>query len=418
MPILSLFRRFLSDRRGNFALTTAVMSPVFFGVVGLAFDYSIYANQRSAMQDAADAAALAAISEASVQGWNAKVLRSTAKQFVKSELKTASMSSAVYDVGVSVKPKNNQLSVTVSQDGHGYLLLGFIKSNPQIEVSAVSTLASATSVCVLTLDPDEDKTLKIGKKSAMVADNCGIFANSTDANAIKVNSGAVLAAETICSSGGWDGRKLDVSPEPVTDCPPMSDPLIGRAPPSYGGCDYNKYQIKKSATLKPGVYCGGLEIDGSITVKLSPGVYVIKDGDLKVKGNASLIGKNVGFYITGDDAEIAFENSSQINLTAPKAGAMAGILFFGDRSSKEGRHFEISSQHAEILIGTIYLPNGTLVVKGKTNFAEDSDWTAIIAQEVEIDNGPVVTLHSDYASSDIPVPAGVAGKSGRAYLTQ
>ena len=143
----------------------------------------------------------------------------------------------------------------------------------------------------------------------------------------------------------------------------------------------------------------------------------MKDGDFVIKSSAIIIGENVGIYMVGNGSEIAFENSSQVSLTAPKTGSMAGILIFSDRASKDGRTFEISSYNARTLIGTIYLPNGRLVVKGKTNFADDSDWTAIIAQEVNIDNGPAVTLHSDYASSDIPVPEGVIGRD-RAYLTQ
>ncbi|MEZ5790045.1 MAG: TadE/TadG family type IV pilus assembly protein [Nitratireductor sp.] len=59
-----------SNKRGNFALTTAIVAPVLMGVVGLAVDFSIFYSQKSQMQEAADQAALAAVREAALQGWS------------------------------------------------------------------------------------------------------------------------------------------------------------------------------------------------------------------------------------------------------------------------------------------------------------------------------------------------------------
>jgi hypothetical protein len=56
-----------------------------------------------------------------------------------------------------------------------------------------------------------------------------------------------------------------------------------------------------------------------------------------------------------------------------------------------------------------------LLVAGNSRFAELSDWTAIIAREIQVEDGPEIRLNSDYANSEIPVPAGIAGDA-RPYL--
>ena len=72
---------------------------------------------------------------------------------------------------------------------------------------------------------------------------------------------AALKGERICSAGGYSGRRgVNFSPEPITDCPQIDDPLASREPPFVGGCDHNNRQVLGGIhTLSPGVYCGGLE---------------------------------------------------------------------------------------------------------------------------------------------------------------
>lgn len=412
------WRRFFGNERGNFAVTMGTMAPVIFGVVGLSFDYSIYMSQRSGMQEAADQAVLAAVREASLQGWSASAAKAVVDRFVSSTLSGDALSSAQYESTVTVDEKNNRVRVAIRQDGHGYLLLGFVKSNPQIEVTSEAVLASASNICVLTLKETTSRTL-FSRNASMTGVGCGFFANSTDSRAVVARKGGFMSASTICSAGGYGGGNSSFNPTPVTDCPPVPDPLAQRPAPKFSGCDFRDTEIDSSrVTLKPGVYCGGLKITGKSEVNLRPGVYVIKDGEFSIQGNATLKGEHVGFYLTGSLAKTRFANSTTISLTAPKSGPLAGILIFEDRNSAPGREFEISSKDAQTLIGTIYLPKGYLKVKGKSKFADASDWTAIIAQDVRILDGPALELNSDYTASDIPVPAGISAASGRAYLTE
>ncbi|PZU82667.1 MAG: hypothetical protein DI528_18975 [Shinella sp.] len=58
----SAVRRFVADRNGNFGMMTAILLPVTLAIAGLAMDMTQVIQVKSALQDAADSAALSAAS--------------------------------------------------------------------------------------------------------------------------------------------------------------------------------------------------------------------------------------------------------------------------------------------------------------------------------------------------------------------
>jgi hypothetical protein len=168
--------------------------------------------------------------------------------------------------------------------------------------------------------------------------------------------------------------------------------------------------------LFPGVYCGGLNIAGGASVTLSPGIYVIKDGPLSITGrNTTMQGTNVGFYLTGTNAVLSFGGLSNISLTAPNSGGMAGLLFWEDKAVPPLQTHSIQSNNARLLLGTIYLPQGILSISSNTPVADQSAYTVIVARRLSLSSKPNLVLNTGYSATDIPVPAGV-GPTGRAML--
>ncbi len=410
-----MLNKFFRHTGGNFALTVAIVSPVLLGVAGLGVDVSTFISQQARMQETADTAVLAAIREAAIAGWDQSVAEAVVVDFIQSNLDSSAFASTQYTHDVAVDKGGSSIKVTLQQNGHGYLLLSLWKNNPQIEVSAKAFMASSANICVLTLEEKLPSQL-LSRSSKLTGVDCGVFANSESKAAINVDSKSSMTAEVICSAGGFSGAPAVYSPDVVTDCPVIPDPLAGRAPPPVGSCDYNDTSLNKSATLYPGVYCGGISAQGNATITLEPGIYVIKDGPLTLNGNATLTGENVGFYMTGSTAKTGFGTATTVSLSAPKSGPMAGILFFEDRNAEKGRLFVISSKDARKLVGTIYLPKGFLYVGGSSKFADASAWTAIVSRAIMVDNGPAIVLNSDYKASDIPVPEGIAAESGKVSL--
>jgi hypothetical protein len=161
-------------------------------------------------------------------------------------------------------------------------------------------------------------------------------------------------------------------------------------------------------SLNPGVYCGGLRVTGGAVVTLNPGVFIIKDGPLKVDNNSSLSGSDVGFYLTGSGAVLNFDaGNNVVSLGAPTSGALAGLLFFEDRAAPVGQNHQILSDQARMLLGTIYLPQGNFNVGANNPVADQSAYTILVTNTISAAAGPNLVLNSNYGASTVPVPDGV-----------
>ena len=158
-------------------------------------------------------------------------------------------------------------------------------------------------------------------------------------------------------------------------------------------------------TILPGVYCGGLHIDGNSIVTLDPGEYIIKDADFHVDSNSSIDGDGVGIYLT-NDATLHFDSNTQVDLSAPTTGDMAGMLIFQDRADSGTN--SIDSNAVAKLEGTIYMPSGVLSSDSNTNITGSSAFTIIIASQMVLDSNATLTFNTDYKDSDVPLPGELA----------
>lgn len=418
---------FLKNRIGSVAPLIALMSPALLGASGLAMDYAFMQMKYSHLQELADAAALSATNELSVSLQGSSYINSVVKNYVTS----AVADTENIEITSAVEGNSDTVAVTLSLTWKPFFAQYFSSKVTPLVVSAKATLAARDKICVLGLMPDTLAGVHLDNKSKLTATNCGVYSNSTSVGSIRTDSKARGVASTFCASGGYQKLgNVSLTPKPQTDCPVVPDPLAARPKPTVGGCDYNKLVVKSRKTLKPGVYCGGLKIEGRGKAKLKPGVYIIKDGPLLVKGKGELKGKSVGFFLTGDDSIFKFDEDTKIDLKAPIDGIMAGLLFFEDqnvtysfvfnqnKSSKaplppDVRQHQISSNNAKQLLGTIYLSRSILLVDADASVAQDSAYTAIVVGRLWLQQGPNLVLNANYSVTDVPVPAGLAGGFSR-----
>ncbi|MFC6789115.1 TadE/TadG family type IV pilus assembly protein [Methylobacterium komagatae] len=224
----------------------------------------------------------------------------------------------------------------------------------------------------------------------------------------------------------------------------------------------NQYEltnkIAQSTTLDPGTYCGGLLITGNAVVTLRAGSYVFKDGPLLVDKHASLEGHDVSLHFTGDASGVLFNTDTTISLTAPTSGSMAGLLLSDDAQvatpvdpalylnswnaslsplgncpltsppvaptpaprgqTSPMRMYRIISNNTRQMLGTIHLPGGRLVLDGERPVADQSNYTVVVAQQVNLYKGPNLVLNANYDRSNVPVPAGVGPIAGQVRLSK
>ena len=435
--------KFLKNTSGNFAITFAVAAPALFGSLGLCTDYFLLYQQKSKLQQAADAAALASVKELSLAG-NVKKdqIQAIAESYAYADFlkkdppSSESLARMVSKPNLVVETVPNadesNVAVNLSYEWTPFFAQYFDSGVTPIKVTATAELAGNALTCVVGLMPPQSfakASIHMDNKSVLKADNCAVFSNSTSKYGLRADADATMSAQTICSAGGviTFGR-AEFIPQPITDCPKISDPLIDRVSPSYGACDENNLEITSDTILTEGVYCGGIKISGNAQVKLESGVYVIKDGPLIVGDSAGLFAEKVTFFLTGDDSIFEFHTDTTIDIGAKETGSTAGLLFFEDRNvdysfefnpfnlenlPEDVRVHRISSNNARNLLGTIYLSRSIFLIDSSAPVADASAYTAIITGRLWLQEGPILTLNADLTDTKVPVPDGLIGTEPR-----
>src|SRR5262245_10096811 len=319
--------RRLRDESGNAGLLFALLLPVVLGASGLGIDYVRAASARTRMQAVADAAAISSARELQMAKAEPDKIAAIATSYVTSQLD---------DVRVQAKVDADALTVQVILEKDVSLTVGpaIWRGDIRLRAAATAKMTSGLPLCLVGLDTASKGTIKLEEKALLTAPACLVYSNSKSPQGLISMDDAALRAGFICSAGGKVKTKdTNYSPPPQTDCPVIPDPLAARQPPSTAGCAYTNQVVNGGVvTLQPGVYCGGLRIVNGAQATLAPGIYVIKDGPFIADGNAVVEGKNVAIFLSGAGANLIFETTTTVSLTAPKDGPLTGILLFDDPS--------------------------------------------------------------------------------------
>ncbi|QGM47882.1 pilus assembly protein [Methylocystis heyeri] len=381
--------------------------------IGVALDYAMLARQKSQLQAMVDSSALRAARELHLaQVGSSDVVTSIAKNYLQAALSRSGPQLASAATDVALLNNNSSLQVAAT----AVYRTQFLHIPVNIGARAVAT-ASGFPICALGLNQQAPGTIHLEANARVTAQFCAVQSNSTNPQGLSGAGNSVLTAASICSAGGKVGNKVNYSPDPLTDCPVLPDPLASRPAPAIGPCNYNNEVVSSgTVALLPGVYCGGLHVTGGANVTLTPGVYIMKAGPLLVDNGSTFTAQSAGVFLHGAGANFQFDASTSISMTAPQSGVMAGMLLFEDPSAPAGGAHQILSNNAPLLLGTIYTPKGTLVIDTNNYVAQQSAFTIIVANKMQLYGGPNLVLNSNYHLTNVPVPGGL--DVGYPYLSK
>jgi Flp pilus assembly protein TadG len=406
--MLEELRPLCNDRRGSVALIAAFLLPVALLIVGSVIDFGQASNQKQRLQNIVDKAALTAARELGLSDAKEESVAAMVQASVVAKVTANGNGDAVPEIVTTINGTPLEVSVRARQKTTPFFGGGFGFAPIQLEVTAVARIVGQPNICLLALESMEPGALFLIDSARMTGNNCSVFSNSRSSSGLMVRDNAVLTAQTVCSSGGVL-KSGTIAPDALMDCPSFDDPLASRGEPVLGACEYTNTKIKDSkTTLRPGVYCGGLSISGTSDVSFEPGVYSIKDGIFELKDRAMLTGTNVSVQL-GPATWFYFGADTAVSLSASKNGPLAGLLFFASRQQSKLITHTILSKNAQLLVGTVYLPNNSLIIDGDSDVGGASAYTAIVARRVVLLNGPNLVLNANYDQTDVPVPAGIRG---------
>jgi hypothetical protein len=126
--------------------------------------------------------------------------------------------------------------------------------------------------------------------------------------------------------------------------------------------------------LKPGVYQGGISVNGDASVVLDSGIYYLDGGGFTVTGSGSVSGKNVSFYNAGanDSDSISLTGSGNLALSPPSSGAYQGLTIFQNRTSMA--EIDITGSGDFNIQGAIYAASANLKVTGSGDASRGSQY--------------------------------------------
>jgi hypothetical protein len=378
-------------REGTVIVAVSVSLVAILGFAALSLDGGLLLDKRRQVQEATDAAALAAGCELYAT-WRTQTGRDTDGSialFAKNVAKQNGYEDGVNGVVVQVHippisglfvGQYGHAEVTISTSQKRYFSKIFGQStNIPIGARAVARGKSSTiNNGIIVLDPDNKGSFSNGGGAMVtVKGTAPIIVDSNDISAMIANGGG-----TVSSTAGYD-----VSGSPGYSTPgggsftgtihqnvePTPDPL--RFVPEPNINDYIVRSTKKlqhssaqNITLLPGVYIGGVAITGKGSVTLSPGIYYMEGGGFSITGQGNLTGSEVMIYnhpLSNSDT-INLQGSGAITLTPPSTGPYQGISIFQSRTTVAQPTVSVAGNGTAPLMisGTFYVPNGLLSVTG------------------------------------------------------
>jgi hypothetical protein len=382
------------------ALVAATFCLVaLLGAAGLAVDIGYLRYQKRLQQSAADSAALAGAAEIAFGGSTTNAARedSSLNGFPHDGIVNG-QTDPLYKITVTVnKPpasgpnalNANSVEVLVSAVQPVFFMKIFGVTPPTLTARAVALLGGkGPKNCIYSLDLtgpiDNDATLNVP--------NCGIIGNQD-----MYNDGSITAASVglVGSAGG-----NPPNPAAVGGIVPAADPLSYLPAPAIGGClppnagvvtATNPPAPPVLVTLNPGTYCGGISVSGGRSVKLNPGTYVITGTGISFSGSGTVSGTGVTFYLSGAGGAVNFNATQTFDLSAPTAGAYAGILFY--QSPGNTSTATINGAGGSELQGGFYFPNAHLIMNGAGTGAA---YMIFVVQSLAFNTN--ISFLSDYSS--------------------
>ena len=383
---------------GNVATLFAMAAiPVLLGITG-AVELSEMLSQKSRLQAAADAGALAGAARLSVALYDGQTEATTAAVTTAKENLNGTI-----DGRFTVVIDKTAGTLTVNGEADHKSLIGFMDFNKTLHATATAEALQKTPLCVLQTDTGG---ITLSSTSSIRAPGCLIHADQN----IAVANSAHITAERIQATGTVSGP---MSPAGNAGALAIPDPFVNLNLNPSTLCTLSLnilavQTIKQDLNLAPGVHCLPIIALGTAHIHLLPGDHYFVGlaglGGLTMNDNSTIDGDDVAL-IFGPGQNFNFAGQANVRLKARKTGPFAGFLIATMRNNTNT--FKISSSNVSELLGTIYIPNATLDVSSTGNVAQDSDWSVIVAKKLTLSNGPSLVINTNYVGSGVPVPKGV-----------
>lgn len=389
----------MRDERGQVIVLVSAALFTLLMVVGMVIDVGIILEKKRQLQNAADAAALAAAS-AAVD--NPALAQAAAEQYLLLNGFDPADASLIITVDPDYSPTEVEVTVVAAIPTAFFTIAGVDSKTVSVRaVGEVRANLGSGDYAFVALSETACVAFEKSGNSDLTINDGGIATNSNCApdGFWAHGSGSIDALSTDYYDEGAariSGNVL-VSPEPSSIDTRIADPLVGLTIPSVAtsldsaGTSESPalLRINSAATLRPGVYWGGIALTGDVV--LEPGVYVMAGGGLSTVGGGSLQGYGVLIYNTDnpgvqDCGSMVLTGSNNVALTPASTGLYANITLWQDINCTET--FAFSGGHS-LAAGVIYVPGAHFDLNGGGTLGA----VQVFADTIEVSGNSDITMN-------------------------
>jgi hypothetical protein len=397
--MMTLLRRFAGSKHGGIVPMAAAAIPMIALLTIAATEMAAIQSDKSHLQDVADAVALDAANQLTLVS-NLGVTE-RAKASATEQLKALAARSTALEIDAELV--NNETAVRVMLESRRTSFFGNMLPPGGFVTRAEATALRMPTVplCVLAHQTSAE-TLKLDDRAQLTAPDCLVHSN----NEIRVEDAALLAASLVQAVQSAEGR---IDPEALVGAERVNDPFKRLTITPTGRCQ-KVGMIKKIGILRlsPGRYCEPVEVGAGDTLMLRPGEYYFEGGGISIIETGALEGTDVVLFFD-KASKLEVRDQARVSLEGRRTTAWAGFLLVAARDNVND--FVIWADNVEKLLGTVYLPSAKLLIDGSTKVAAQSDWTVVVAEEVEVRGSATLVINAQYARSGVPVPPGVGDRT-------
>ncbi|MGJ5179838.1 pilus assembly protein TadG-related protein [Bradyrhizobium oligotrophicum] len=394
----SQVRRFRRADGGQISMIFAISIIPIIVSIGAAIDFAKSSDTKTQLQKAVDAAVLAAVVQPGAQQ------SATAGSVFKGDF-AGRFGTDVKATFTSNTDGSLTGTATATVRTSFLNVMGTSSLGVAVSATAKAGAQSRTPVCILLVSTLNSQSLLVNSGAQLKAPSCEVHVLSTQNPAAIFN--ATLNVKRVCIKGSTIIKNGGVTPPAETGCAAISDPFAGTLPAvTVGACTTNnKVYDPGSVTLGPGVYCGSTNFNGSGTLTLNPGLYVIK-GTMTFNSGWTVTGNGVTFYLVDQNATLTFNGNVNATLSAPTSGTYANILMY-EPNGLSTTNLPINGTSSSSYTGLMYLPSRNVTINSVSTMASNSvtmvfntlilnqtNWTiAPGALSMSVANGPAGTAH-------------------------
>jgi hypothetical protein len=413
--------RFSADQRGGIAVMMGLLLPVLLGALGIGFEISNWYMKKRAMQNAADAAAIAAASNAE-ENYNIEAAAVAAHYgFVDGtdNIVVTASNEAACPEGVDPPCYGVTISSVVPlflSQFVGYTGDTTVNGAPEKKLTSASVAVQTTKkqpLCLLTLSQSGQGIRTNGAPNSNF-DGCSVMSDSAaTCNGSNLNATYGLAAGTVSGCGNKQKSDIPIVPDPYAA-------LAINIASNTCGTGTNAYPQepqKKNDSPLPSAnrwtggksfsgavqMCGDVQLTGDVVIttpdNLTGATLVIQNGQLDLNGHVLSTANGSALTIVfsgtaGNYTHALTDNSTgqggRIDIQAPSSpsASFPGIAIYQDPALKNGVDVTYKGNNpAWNITGAVYLPNSNVQISGDVNKSSNGAACFVMITNTVLING-------------------------------